>query len=266
MYTIATVADLIHISASKPTVIAADVDHTLVDFDAGHEAGIKAIAKITDPKFAKRVDEIFQFLVLGNRTSINESWADRERHDALVASFIPHQAHDLKKYGNRKWSRETWMMIAALELGYEPTQAFLTKVRDTYWDAVAEHALLFPEAPEFFAWLKREKIVLIAMTGSDSVVNITQDTPAKLVYEPTASWDYKMKRLGKIPAHKILIGDPHDKPHQEFFNGVYRAAQEFGAQSPAEVWFVGDSKGGDLDVPEKDGYPTFLVKREKLSK
>src|SRR5690606_9507058 len=106
---------LITFSQTPPKVIASDLDHTLVDFDAGHEAAIKAVAQITDQKFAERVNEIFQFLVKGNRVSIEEEWSERAKHDELVASFIPHQAHDVQKYGNRKWSRETWIMIAALE-------------------------------------------------------------------------------------------------------------------------------------------------------
>lgn len=263
MHTIHSVADLIHFSTEKPQVIASDVDHTLVDFDAGHDAGIAAIAEITTPTFAKRVDEIFQFLVVGNRKPAAEVWPERELHDKLVDSLTPHQAHDLKKYGIRKWSRESWVLQAALEQDMPVTREFLTQVREAYWDAVAKHAEIFPEVPEFFEWLKKEKIPLIVMTGSDSVVDITEDPSPRLIYEPKASWDYKMRRLGHIPAQKVHIGDPFDKPQQAFFDGVYESARELGATSPQKVWFVGDSIGGDLDVPEKDGYLTFWLRRPK---
>jgi|GEM_PF-2450192 len=266
MQIIEKVTDLIHFSGKKPRVIASDVDHTLVDFDAGHDAGIQAIADVTDSKFAKRVDEIFQFLVLGNRKSVDEPWDQQELHDQLVASLQPHQAHDIEKYGIRKWSRESWILQTALEQNYPITQKFVTTVREAYWDAVAKHAELYPEVPEFFEWLQREKIPLIVMTGSDSVTDITEDPSPRLIYEPKASWDYKMKRLGHIPAQKVHIGDPFDKPHQAFFDGVYASARALGAQSPKEVWFVGDSKGGDLDVPEKDGYLTFWLRRPKDDK
>ena len=167
MHTIEHVGQLIHFSEKNPKVIASDLDHTLVDFDAGHDAGIKAIAEITDEKYAKRVDEIFQFLVIGNRTSVKDEWPDREKHDKLVESLKVHQTHDIEKFGNRKWSRETWMLIAALELGYKPTRDFLTNVRETYWNAVAKNALLFPEAPAFFEWIKKEKILYFKSSQLD---------------------------------------------------------------------------------------------------
>lgn len=258
-----SVADLRTVSEQPPKVIASDWDHTLVDFDAGHAAGMQAISNLTNATFAKRVNEIFQFLVRGNRVGLDEQWSERADHDRLLDSFKEYQVHDLEKYGSRRWSREIWLVIAARELGFSVTPAFITQLREAYWEAVSQNATIFPEVPEFLEWLKIAGIALIVMTGSDSVVTIYGEDSIKLQYTPQDSWDYKLKRITRVPAQKILIGDPHDKPKQEFFEGVYHASRELGAQEKSDTWFVGDSMGGDLSVPHKDGYPTFLVKRRK---
>ena len=99
------------------------------------------------------------------------------------------------------------------------------------------------------------------MTGSDTVVEVRADLT--LNYVPDFSSSYKQKRINLLPIryNSVIIGDPIDKPHKQFFDLVIGEVSKIGSYKKDTIVFIGDSPRADCEMPEKLGYKSILIKR-----
>lgn len=247
-------------------VVVSDIDYTLVDIGGAHERGIAAMSIRVGNEIAMEVDAIYHS-ILSHKRSGDGSQARTERvYETNLESFRGLQGITDGRLP-KVWSREYYIMVAARRRGHEITLRQLEQARDAYWREFLEPTA-YHDALELILWLQENRAQLILMTASDSVMRIAGDPQAcvgakltQVVYDPVFSRDYKKSRFAKIgfAYDNMVIGDPHDKPSQEYFDEVERASFRFTA--PARMLFIGDSDSSDLAIPRERGFDTVLIER-----
>ncbi len=236
------------IFANKVDLVVSDLDYTLSDFN--HKAGIETIAKILGKDAAEKVDYIFK-LIHEQHVLIDDSdWKKKAEFKKLI-----------KNIGLRKYSREAFIIIACRILKIRVNREIVEKGRDGYWQGVRENSKVYPDAKIFLDQLRKNHIPLIIMTGSDSLMKVHNDLT--LEYDPIFSFSYKKRRVERllIDYKSLIIGDPYDKPDRRFFDLVDKEITRIGRFKKENILFIGDSYKADLEVPEKRGYKTALIKR-----
>ena len=83
-------------------------------------------------------------------------------------------------------------------------------------------------------------------------------------YDPAFAARKKTERLDRlgIPYASVVIGDPHDKPSDAFYDLVDAAVLAAGADNVGRAIAVGDSPRGDVAVPHKRGYRAYHLERK----
>lgn len=243
------------------SLIVADIDYTLIDFDKGHKEGIKALSQIFGEQFAQEVSDMFHLILEGHRRSEDEYWKKREEFNKLMARMMELQKLSLPSFGPKVWSREAWILITAEKFQKRLTPQQIENGRDAYWMALSRNLTLYEDAKSFLQLINQLELPLILMTGSDSVLKVNEDY--SLVYDPNYSEEYKEKRLSALPFsyQKVAIGDPTDKPDPRYFEKLFQMVRGFGNFPPENVLVVGDSERNDLQIPQQLGYTTLLIKR-----
>lgn len=243
------------------SLVVCDLDYTLVDFDRGHIAGIKALEELFGREIAQDVDGMFYMILEGHRKKANEPWDERESFNRLIEEMSSLQSSFVHTYGTKVWSREAWIILSAKKHNYSLSKKQVENGRDTYWKTLGKDGPLYDDAQQFLHKISELMIPLIIMTGSESVVIVNDDL--SLNYDPVYSQRYKFERLGLLPISFVdaVIGDPIDKPHREYFEKLERTIRKLGNITKDRVLIVGDSERNDLEVPRTLGYPTLLIQR-----
>lgn len=244
---------------SKFDLIICDIDYTLVDFEPANQAGIRKLEEVFGERMGSEVDRIFQIVLEGNRKTPNEEWQERDEFNKIMDRIAKIQTEESKKkYGVKVWSRESYIIIAAENLGVKVNRETVERARDIYWAALGENYRLYSDAKSFLEFLKRLNIPLFLMTGSDAVLNVNEDLT--LNYNPQFSKEYKMRRLtAHFPGIPVVVGDPIDKQYSEYFDYLSEEVKKIGNFSKERTLVVGDSEKADLMFPRARGYPTLLV-------
>lgn len=245
-------------------LLLSDLDYTLINFDAIHHAGIAALEKRFGKEFSQKVHDLFLLMLGGHRKATTDEWDNREQFNAALERVKKKQKSN--EHGHRAWSRETWISLVAEDLKVPLSSKDVDEAREDYWNSV-EHStdLFYQDALELFEWLKKNKIPLWVYTGSDSLVKLDEVSDL-FHYEADFSKNYKLKRIEGlgVPADKMFVADPFDKPHQHFYDEIFQAIKdEQSALKKEEIYFVGDSPRSDLEVPAAHGYPTVFLNRKK---
>jgi FMN phosphatase YigB (HAD superfamily) len=152
----------------------------------------------------------------------------------------------------KEWSRHT-LVACALDACHLPvTAAVVQAVADHYWETVAQHATVFPDAVGLLEHLREGGVAVHFATNSDGFLTF-DETHQTFVYDPEAGVRRKLARLRGLSAlgidHRaISIGDPIGKPHPAFFRTVLR---DFAAHLGREVDLrhtvaIGDSLTSDI--------------------
>lgn len=257
-----TVHSLEELPLDGVEAVAADVDHTLFDFDPAHAAAIDAVRTTVDARLGAALAQTFDLVLAGSRIPDGEVWDRRNEFNALLKEIAGLQPWaDPKR--PRKWSRETWMQIAneRMRLGLRPED-----IRDAsrlYWQTLGGSGGIYPDAQAFLRRLAKDDVPLVLMTASDSTLALHGDG---FVYDPAYARAMKLDRLGRmdlpaLPA-SVIIGDPHDKPSKEFYDQVDEAAHAAGAANVGRVIAVGDSIRGDVQIPAERGYRAYHLDRK----
>ena len=166
-----TVGSLEDISLDEVDAVAADIDHTLVDFDRAHEKAIAALSEMFGARFANMVHGYFSLILEGSRRIESDIWDRRTEYESLIARIAEKQ-NPTGVYGMKKWSRETWIDLANDELPLTLGSADIQAARDTYWRTLGTSAVLYPDAVDFLKRLDQQGIPLVLMTASDSVLEL----------------------------------------------------------------------------------------------
>ena len=235
------------------SLVVSDIDYTLANFLSAHYSAMDAVEKRMGKKFTEALDHIYQINIEERMEKDSSKWSKKEEYQKILDG--------LSELSSRKWSREAWVLYTVKKLGIDITNKEVEEIRDIFWKAVADNTPLYEDTEKFLEILHKRNIPIILMTSSDGIMNVQEDLTLK--YDPEFSRRYKEKRVKKLPINYIsyVIGDPYDKPDIRFFKIVEREIEKLGNSSKESILFVGDSMRTDLEVPEKLGYKTLLVKR-----
>lgn len=256
-----TIERLTDINLDGVEAVAADVDHTVFDFDTAHAAAIEAVGRKFTARLGAALGETFDLVLAGSRTPDAQAWDRRPEFDAMlneIAGFEPESGAARV----RKWSRERWMQVINKreKLGMRPED-----IRDAsrhYWHTLGGSGGIYPDADAFMRRLAKNDVPLVLMTASDGALKLCGD---EFVYVPEYAKAMKVDRLQQMewpvsPAG-VVIGDPHDKPSKEFYDLVEDAVLKAGAANVGRAVSVGDSLKGDVEVPVERGYRAYHIAR-----
>lgn len=247
-------------------IVVSDIDYTIIDISKGHLAGIEAIAVVTNAQVAKRVDQIFSLIIEGHRRTATASWDQRSEFEEITTRMRHVQKTIVPSWGLKYWSKETMLLLAAEDVGFELNASSLSQARDAYWLTRTKNSTVYSYIPAFCQTLSDLGIVLDLFTSSYHIMQIAPDL--SLSYEPEKSKQYKAKAiLPYLPkmTKSICIGDPIDKPDAAFFQEVIKqiksdlqlkSRQTFDF---ATVCVIGDSARNDLEFLGNLGCQTVLV-------
>ena len=243
------------------SAVVSDIDYTLVDFDKGHQAAIKALAQLFGNQFADEVNRVFYLILEGLRRSEDVDWQEMPMFQEVMDQIQQLQSPSLATYGVKPWSREAWIIIVAKKLQITLTPGRVEAGRDVYWNTLSENIVLYEDAKAFLEAIQQVGIPLILMTSSDSICRIVEDY--SVLYDPTYSEQYKRRRLKRLPLsyQELVIGDPIDKPDPRFFDKVFQEVAQYGNIPFGKILAIGDSERSDLQEPRRRGCGTFLVTR-----
>jgi len=244
------------IDKNKIERVFSDIDYTVFNFDIGNKNGNE---KLNDcyPKLGDEVGRIFDLILRAKRGLDNLSNEEQVEYKKIIEEVDENQSKIIPIYGHKYWSRETMIMIAAKKLGLTFSPDEITKLRKVYWKAMVDAWNIYDDAIPFLDKIKKEKIEIIWVTGSDSILKVkTTLGKIELDYDPEYSWEEKEKRLDKLLKEypgKLIIGDPVDKPliWDKLFKGI----------NIEKTLAMGDSYGTDLKPAEELGIKTILIKR-----
>lgn len=243
---------------TKQNHVFLDVDYTLVDFEAGHQAALVFLAKKYGKPFASRIEGIFRIILEGLRAQ-GDDWnavpGGKQAFDFLRSRFLKLIPDILKV-----WSRELYAVAASEDTGMLLHPQDCMHVADDYWDAVGINAGLYPDARIFLQSLHDAHVPFHFFSSSDSRLVYRHDA---WEYDPGYSAEKKYTRMkanfqsfGVRPV-SIITGDPYDKPQDEFYAKMLKdASSAFGSDIHADNSIViGDSFEGDVRAPvEKNGF------------
>ncbi len=241
-------------------LIVSDLDSTLINTEISHEAGIKAMAELKGDALAKEVDGLFNLLQQYQQKE-TETWSREVEYNQLIEQTKLVQASFVNEFGIKRWSRETWIIIAAQKLGLKLSNKDVEALRDAYWTAFADTTVFYEDAKIFCETLRSRNIPLVIMTSSDSILKVNEDL--SLVYDLKFSWNYKKRRIDllNLQYSEIVIGDPYDKPSNDFFQLVISKVASLGFATKEGIIFLGDSPVADINFPESLGYQGVLIIR-----
>lgn len=255
-----TIGSLEDIPLDDVTVVAADVDHTLFDFDLGHAAAVDEIRSAFSVRLGDALEDMFQLVLQGSRVPEGEAWNERQDFAALMTEIAAFQPWTDPEHP-RKWARASWMQVINEREKLGMTAADIARASDAYWKTLGSSGGIYPDARMFLRRLDLRRIPLVLMTASDSVLK--QDGE-NFVYNDVFSYRAKMRRLGllDIAYTHAVVGELHDKPSPEFYDMVDDAVYHAGGTDFTRAIAVGDSLRGDVLPPAERGYRAFHLKRK----
>ncbi|MFA6184895.1 MAG: HAD family hydrolase [Candidatus Shapirobacteria bacterium] len=245
------------INSKKIDKIFIDIDYTVFDFDIGNKRGNK---KLNDyyPKLGDEVGKIFDLILRGKRSLSNLTKEELIEYKKNIKEISDYQNKVVIEYGVKYWSRETMIMIASKKIGLTLKADDILKLRKIYWKAVSDVWEIYDDAIPFLNKIKKEKIKIIWVTGSDSILKIKQvGEKIELDYDPEYSSKEKRKRMEKLLKEypgEFITGDPVDKP--AIWNKLFKNI------NIKNTLVVGDSYETDLKQAEGLGIKTVLIKRD----
>lgn len=238
-------------------VLFFDLDGCLTPFDQqlGFEAVSESLKEITGtPKFGtefRKMFDLIQIIHLG-KTDKN---AEKLKY-ALNSYNVQIPKSLIGKKTDFMWSRELWLKYLSDKYELQLNGNIITKIVDGYWDTISKQ-MLFPHVASFLKQLHNRMFII---TSSDMRLLIKNN---KIIYNPKISASKKMKRVlkqtgGLFKRKNIIIGDPYDKPSNEFWNIVMKVSQ---LSKPADGIVIDDSLRICLSAAEF-GFRSFVIDRQ----
>lgn len=254
-----TIDTLREINLDGVEAVAADVDHTLFDFDRAHRAGVDAVRKEIDARLGELLSSTFDLVLEGSRRIDRATWERRAEFEELLCDISA--AQGVTRREAKRWSRETWMQVISDRERMGLTVPDIVQARDAYWRTLSVSGGVYRDVGTLLGRMREREIPLVLMTASDSVLRPEGN---HFAYDPEYAASYKRERLERmrIPHAGVVIGDPHDKPSPEFFDMVDEAVYAAGAANVGRAVAVGDSPRGDVQIPAQRGYRAYHIRRK----
>jgi hypothetical protein len=247
------------IDKKKLDKVFVDIDYTVFNFAIGNKNSI-GILNSFYPKMGSEINKLFELILRGKRGEENLTKDEKMEYKKTMEEISKYQTEIAPKYGLKYWSRETMIMMVGKKLNLDLNAHKIIKLRKIYWKAVTEAWNFFEDAVLFLEKIKKEKIKIVWVTGSDSILKVKRTkNGVELNYDPKYSWKEKSKRLKKLLRKypgKLIIGDPVDKP--VIWDKIF---DEKILKNKEKLLVVGDSYATDLAPAEKLGIKTILIKR-----
>ncbi len=269
----------------KDSVWFSDIDDTLIDTAGTTLEASEGIKKVFAARFGMDVaqkiqdhfNDIFQTMLAGLRNKSDEDWAKsnikKEVFESLWEQIEGYQQEIKQQYGAvKKFSREVFIKICADRVGITVAPETIYEAADAYWITLSEETKVFPGVLDLIKKIKEYGRPLYLVTSSDARLKIKQN--GQFEYIPQYSEDFKRERIQLlrekgIDFNIVSIGDPEDKPHQDFFDkGIKAAEADLGTSIDlSNAIIMGDSFGADLQTPkEKMGFGlAVLYQHEKVN-
>ncbi|MDD5147128.1 MAG: hypothetical protein PHV63_01060 [Candidatus Daviesbacteria bacterium] len=255
-----------------------DIDDTLIDTAGNTLNASEGIKRVFSAKYTKdqsqlvqnNFNNIFELMLSGYRVKDEDDWrkvkGGKEVFNNLLNDIENSQIRIKEKYGViKKWSREVFVKLAAEKAGLKVTPALVHEAVDAYWLILTEQTIAYPHALNLIQKIKARSRPIYLITSSDG--RLKMDNEGQFDYDPQYSAALKRQRIELLREKGVIfnavsIGDPEDKPHQDFFEkGLKIAENDLGSiLDTSHVIIVGDSFGGDLQTPkEKMGFGLVVL-------
>jgi FMN phosphatase YigB (HAD superfamily) len=254
-----TVGSLDEVNLDGVEAVAADVDHTLFDFDPAHEAAVKAVSAEISARLGAALGTMFDLVLEGSRVPDDAPWDRRAEFNALLAAIAGFQPWADPRHP-RKWARPSWIQVINERERLGMNTDDIAHASDRYWDVLAMSGGLYRDVRGFLKRLEKRGIPLVLMTASDSVL-LPKD--GGFAYDPDHARRKKLARLDRlgIPYASAVVGDPHDKPSARFYDRLDDAVYAAGAATVGRAVAIGDSLRGDVQPPAERGYRACHLRR-----
>lgn len=243
-----------------------DVNHTLINTAHYHSQALsklqkylaKHIEKDTAAYITKRFDEIFLLMVAGFLLHTDQEWetipGGRKSYEDLVALIKQHQVKVKEEWGFiKKWSRETFLKIAADEIKVHVPPEVIYNAATAYWDAITNLTEPFEEAKEIVNYLTGLGYPVYLLTSSDGRLHVKS---GYFRYNDKISGNYKRKRIETLRNKGlnfkgIIVGDPEDKPLPGYYKrALVDVEKDLGKKiDPSELVMTGNSFDDDIEIP-----------------
>lgn len=243
-----------------------DVNHTLINTALYHTQVLndveRYLAKHIDENAAKyiikRFNEIFLLMVAGFLFRTEKEWEEipggRKSYEDLVGLINKHQVKVKEEWGFvKKWSRETFLKIAADEINVHIPPDVIYNAATVYWNAITNITEPFEEAKELISYLTNQDYPVYLLTSSDGRLHVEN---GYFRYNDTISGNYKKNRIETLrnkglSFKGIIVGDPEDKPLPEYFKrALLEIERDLGGKiDPSHLVITGNSFDDDMEVP-----------------
>lgn len=255
-----------------------DVDDTLCDTsDISSDATI-GIARVFESKFGtevaklvqEKVNDCYALMLEGARIGVGGDWTKvlggKAAFNELMTSMKDRQKEVIAEYGNiKRWSREVFIKIVADDLGINVTLDLVQEAAAAYWQEVADRTNVFADALKLIESISLHNRPIYLLTSSDARLKMKGD--GQFIYDPAYSESLKRERIEAlrkkgIKFNLLSIGDPEDKPHQDFFDKAIGIAEKNLSKKIdlSQSVMVGDSFGSDLETPkDKMGFGLVVL-------
>lgn len=255
-----------------------DIDDTLIDTAGGTAEASEGIKKVfqagfgeeTAEKIRSEFNNVFNTMLAGLRNKTDDEWAKsaipKDVFEKLWKEVEDYQLEIKQKYGAiKKFSREVFIKVCTDRIGITVAPDLIYDAANAYWVTLSEKTVVFPGVTDLINEIKKHNRPLYLVTSSDARLKLKEN--GQFEYIPEYSEDFKRERAQLlrekgIHFNLVSIGDPEDKPHEDFFQKGIRAA-ETDLGSPIDLSnaiIMGDSYTADLQTPkEKMGFGLVLL-------
>ncbi|MFA6533659.1 MAG: HAD family hydrolase [Patescibacteria group bacterium] len=245
-----------------------DIDDTLSDTSDVSAAATVGIERVVAKKFGdeialvirNQINNYYNLMLFAGRIKEDSDWdriGGKSEFENLYKSIQDCQQSVIEKFGApKKWSREVLLKLAADKIGVKLDPEFIYEAVDAYWIELSKITSVFPDALELLNAIKEKKRPIYLLTSSDARLKMNPD--GQFIYDPEYSEALKRERIELlrdkgVVFDSLIIGDPEDKPHKDFFEkGLARATADLGSKIDMEkVIIVGDQFANDLRTPKE---------------
>lgn len=229
-----------------------DVDYTVYDFSLGDNRATKNLNE-QHPQLGDEVSRIFKIILKAKRSLASLTIKEKKEYHLFLNEIKRIQKTDNCKF----WSRETMIIMAANKIKIEINKEDIVRLRNIYWQSFLDKWQIYADAKIFLDKVKKEKIEIVWVTGSDSVLKVKNNKDEiELIYDSKYSAAFKKRRLTKLLEEypgKLITGDPLEKP--ELWKIIFEKDKR------GNYLVIGDSYESDLKIAVEMGITSVLIKR-----
>lgn len=239
-----------------------DIDDTLINTADVSEKASESIRKVFTyfgKKKALEVQKNFNDIFTTMLATHQSKNRKNIKFENLVQEIEVYQKDVRKVYGRiKRWSREVFIKIASDRASLKVPPKIIKKAADAYWTELTRNVKIYTGTIELIGEIRKHKRPIYLLTSSDGRLVMQNEN---FYYNPSYSGKLKERRIKILKKRgldfdALSVGDPEDKPNEEFFQKAIKIAEsDFGSKiNIKDAVIVGDSFTDDLQTPMKMGF------------